>query len=476
MKSYHLKTLVSIATALLIIVLSSCGFNIDLPAENTSDPAPAPSAEDPVSGVPSFPNEEPSSLASSVCVYEYSIPSSQYSEGIYNTVRRARQMCEVEWLPLTDIVCWEEEFVFPSKTACYGIPYGQPVYAKYVPWNATLEEFASATARTASAFYTDRSTYNQTAPFYSSDCSAFVSWAWGLSSRTTTSYIEQYCSRVPVQSLNGMRVGDALNRTGPDAHIVLITGIKQDNSGNVTFVEISESTPPITRVTRYGEGQALSIDYFYEKYLGDGYSLIRYNQIDNVPYKHSCASPIDGETCSRCTENTNRYLLSADGSTVSGTVYSAKKVTGITYRVDRADYGFELWQTDGSNHNFRKTPGTDGEFICMLTDVQKLYVYETKSLSDGIWGKTRYEGTVGWCWLGVSERIAGTLEKGTEYNVENLLAKEPEGSFDYYGNKPTGFCFELSAEQLAYDDCIITVFAHTSDGAVYNIGKVRVLK
>lgn len=65
----------------------------------------------------------------------------------------------------------------------------QPVYAKYVPWNATLKEFVAAVKNEDSKMYTSRSTYNRSAPYYSSDCSAFVSWAWGLSSRQTTSSI-----------------------------------------------------------------------------------------------------------------------------------------------------------------------------------------------------------------------------------------------------------------------------------------------
>lgn len=97
--------------------------------------------------------------------------------------------------------------------------------------------------------YTSRSTYNRSAPYYSSDCSAFVSWAWGLSSRQTTSSIPYFATKVTPQNLYGLQVGDALDKSG--SHVVLVEDIGYDDDGDIVYIDIMEQTPPKTKETRY---------------------------------------------------------------------------------------------------------------------------------------------------------------------------------------------------------------------------------
>ena len=97
-------------------------------------------------------------------------------------------MTEIQWTPLEDIIGWDADYVFHKGTTYTGLPYGQPIDGVFVPWSTSLSGFIKAVNDIQSKMYTDYSDYATTrAPYYSSDCSAFVSWAWNLTGRRTTS-------------------------------------------------------------------------------------------------------------------------------------------------------------------------------------------------------------------------------------------------------------------------------------------------
>ena len=58
---------------------------------------------------------------------------------------------------------------------------------------------------------------------------------------------------------SAIEVGDALIAVGDATHAVLVTGVKEDANGKVIWVEITEETPPLAKVTRYGEGELFSM-------------------------------------------------------------------------------------------------------------------------------------------------------------------------------------------------------------------------
>lgn len=258
------------------------------------------------------------------------------SNGQKNIVKRARQMHEVEWTPLQDIVSWKRDdgyvITFRKGVTYNGLPYGQPVYAKYVPWNATLKEFVAAVKNEDSKMYTSRSTYNRSAPYYSSDCSAFVSWAWGLSSRQTTSSIPYFATKVTPQNLYGLQVGDALDKSG--SHVVLVEDIGYDDDGDIVYIDIMEQTPPKTKETRYGIGGEKSLSDLYTRYIENGgYVIYRSKTRDSVKYTHDCTVPIDGDYCSSSCrnrvsfENKDVYLYAGKSMTLSLTNNTGTSVT-----------------------------------------------------------------------------------------------------------------------------------------------------
>ena len=219
----------------------------------------------------------------------------QVSEGQLNMVKRARQLTEIEWTPLEDIYQWGQAGVFKAETTYKGIPYGQPVNTNgYIGYGVSLETFASSVLNNTSKLYTTYSSYNKIAPCFSTDCSGYVSYAWGLTNRKTTYSLVDVAQNVSDQSIYSLQVGDCMDKTS--SHVVLVSGLTYDTNGNIVGVEIMEETPVITRVTRYGEGESRSLNSLQSYYLDGGYVIYRNPNRDSVTYTPSPVVPLDGET------------------------------------------------------------------------------------------------------------------------------------------------------------------------------------
>lgn len=216
------------------------------------------------------------------------------SEGQKNIVKRARQLTEIEWTPLENITQWGERGVFKAETTYVGIPYGQPVNTGgYVGYGISLEGFAAAARDNSSKLHTTYSLYNKIAPFYSTDCSGYVSYAWEIKQRKTTYSMSEVSEKVGDKSLYSLQVGDALNDIS--SHVVLISDLTYDASGAVIGLAVMEQTPVITRVTRYGQGESRSLASFESYYFGRGYEIYRNPNRDAVTYTPNPAVPLDGE-------------------------------------------------------------------------------------------------------------------------------------------------------------------------------------
>ena len=218
----------------------------------------------------------------------------EVSQGQLNIVKRARQLTEIQWTPLEDIYQWGQMGVFKAETTYTGIPYGQPVNTNgYIGYGVSLETFASSVLNNTSKLYTTYSTYNKIAPSLSTDCSGYVSYAWGLTNRKTTYSLVNVAQNVGNQSLYSLQVGDCLDKTS--SHVVLVSELTYDINGNIIGVEIMEQTPVITRVTRYGEGESRSLNSFQSYYLNNGYVIYRNPNRETVTYTPSPFVPLDGE-------------------------------------------------------------------------------------------------------------------------------------------------------------------------------------
>ena len=267
------------------------------------------------------------------------------SQGVQNIVKRAYQMTNIQWTPLANITGWNNEMTYYAGQTYTGLPYGQPVYASYVPWSTSLTDFIGAVNNPNSKMYTSQSTYDSVAPYYSCDCSAFVSWAWNLNSRQTTSSIPNYATLVSSSTYTGLQVGDCFCKRG--SHVVLVTDITYDDNGAINGVEISESTVNMAtnyccQKTWYGTGYSYPLPMLQTKYIDSGYGLYRSATRDSATYTHYCVVPLEGDVCERCGMNSYtatktyaavRFLSDAtiyrspdETSDQCGTVYSDREL------------------------------------------------------------------------------------------------------------------------------------------------------
>lgn len=243
--------------------------------------------------------------------------SSSLTKNQKNIVLRGRQMAEVKWTPLSKRYSWggnDSSYVsnnsswgskvtatdgsttygyFAAGKTYEGVPYSQAVYTGYVGWSISIDGFVQAVNNSSSKFYSGYSEYSRTAPYYGSDCSGFVSWAWDLSSRCTCSSLLNYSTYIG-KSLSSLQIGDCLNN--PNSHVVLITDIGYDANGNVNAVEITEETPCKMRVTCYGElfpGKTYqytgTLSYLERYYFNGGYAIYRRSSSRSVSFTESSA-------------------------------------------------------------------------------------------------------------------------------------------------------------------------------------------
>lgn len=240
---------------------------------------------------------------------EYRLPQ---SEGVQNIVKRARQMTQIQWTPMENITGWNDEITYIAGFTYTGLPYGQPVKACYVPWNASLDTFLAAVNNPSSKMYTSYSAYNCIAPYYSTDCSAFVSWAWQLDRRWTAGAIPAFADEISRTTYEQAQVGDCLCL--PSTHVLLITDVTYNADGQVSSIETMESTTDFPtnyccKTTRYGTGGTLPLDELIKKYFDNKYVLYRCKTRDTVTYTHSCAVPLEGDNCPLCQDKVNMYRM-----------------------------------------------------------------------------------------------------------------------------------------------------------------------
>lgn len=278
------------------------------------------------------------------------------TQGQKNAQKRAYQMTDIRWTPKGNILGWGSGLTYTSGTTYTGLPYGQPVNASYVPWSTDLTGFITNVNNASSKMYTDYSAYNKRAPYYSTDCSAFVSWALNMDSRKTTATIAgtSLATLISETSYANIQVGDFLNNSG--SHVVICTDITYDGSGNINGIEISEATVVAAtnyccQRTWYGTGfGSNTLSYFSTKYFDGGYTLYRSKTISNVSYSHVCVSPIAGDVCAVCGYGTSDAdtgtKFGIDVSYAQGTINWDLVAPQIDFAILRCGYGSDITSQD----------------------------------------------------------------------------------------------------------------------------------
>lgn len=304
----------------------------------------------------------------------------ELSEGVQNIIKRARQLYEIKWTALSDFESYHslngesspnsdvgQNLYFRKGMEYQGIPYGQPVHkGSYVGFGSAIEDFIAAVSDKNSNIYT---TYGENtwyftdhggpikySPYFSTDCSGVVSYAWGLSGRNTTGMIaeatlkegdagyEDAKFQFVGKKIEDMKVGYALNKAY--SHIILIYDIVYDSSGDIIQVTTFEQTPPYIRIRVWGAGgNAGSLRALQDKIDIDGYDIIRYTGMDDVKYEQNDAVPLNKEKYKNNVSNPisatvsegvvkGEAIVTEDSYQIEGWTYNEKGIKKVEYSVD----------------------------------------------------------------------------------------------------------------------------------------------
>ncbi len=296
----------------------------------------------------------------------------ELSQGVKNSILRARQMADIEWTAQGSFDAYYTETLrFIEGIRYRGIPYGQPVHkGHYVGFNASLSDFAAAVDDGSSLMYSDKgeNTYSyeyeggsiKYSPYYSNDCSAYISYIWDLSGRFTTSMIaEQTISEGQAgyeeakfqsvgRKIEDLEVGYALNKGG--SHVILVYDIVYNRSGDIIQVTTLEQTPPIMRYRIWGVGGNYgSLTDLQNMIDGSGYDIIRYTGIENVKYDenpyikletpkivNNISEPVSSTAYDDCAHG--EAFVEKGKYTIEGWTSNDEKVKGVKYSVDGAEW------------------------------------------------------------------------------------------------------------------------------------------
>lgn len=109
---------------------------------------------------------------------------------------------------------WNYNYTFYAGNT-YRIPYGQPINSGYyIGYGVSVDDFMNSANTYGSVYYNSRSTYGSTSSvYYATDCSAFVSWCWGVDRKTTYSIpqISTYMGMATASNAYSLQLGDCLN-------------------------------------------------------------------------------------------------------------------------------------------------------------------------------------------------------------------------------------------------------------------------
>ena len=228
------------------------------------------------------------------------------SKGVENALKRARQMLDIEWMPVERFpsgVTSSEPEGTPAKRRDYNLfpwrPQTGMAYSsvrrneKYVGYNVSLETFMTALYNPKSVLYTrshhgDPEIFNMLS-YYGIVCSCFGSYVCGFPYRTSGERIidDPDVTEIPTDRLENLELCDLVIKRGK--HVTVITDIQRDVEGKVHLITVSESVLPLC------VSQTYTAEVFRRLWLDNGYHAYRYAGVHNQTYEPSPYVHVEGD-------------------------------------------------------------------------------------------------------------------------------------------------------------------------------------
>ena len=256
------------------------------------------------------------------------------SAGAYYAVKKADQFLDFEWTPIKNMPRTRDlkqgetvnDAVFSAGTKVKGLPYSSvKAMSRFIGIDVLPETFATALENKNSILYSYDARAGQTqtkekifpamkalnadtlvckvtsqslgaavavshvnaGSYYGTVCSSLVGYAIGMPTYETT-YSWRNTSnslrRLADKSCFGLKRGDTMLQanSGGGGHTSLISDIERDETGNVRFITVTESSHPVVKQTRYAPAE------FVDKVLTSAWDngviptndIYRYNRLD----------------------------------------------------------------------------------------------------------------------------------------------------------------------------------------------------
>ena len=176
---------------------------------------------------------------------------------VQTAIDRATSLASVKWTCLKTFKAWFSssssgtQGTYVKGQKYIGVPYAQG--RKYVGYDVTLSDFISAVNNPNSVFYTNSYNSGILGPYYGSDCSGLVSYAWGISRNNTYSLVNNAGNgkwhsvvspkKLTQTDLNKVHPGDAfVYNNGSGGHAIFVSEVYRNSAGNVIRVVTIEET------------------------------------------------------------------------------------------------------------------------------------------------------------------------------------------------------------------------------------------
>ena len=365
----------------------------------------------------------------------------ELSQGVKNTLLNALYMYDTFWTPLSDISAWgitkKTDKQFMAGHTYRGIPYGQPVHeGAYVGTTVSVSDFAAAVNDPSGLLYTARgkNTWHYTeyggdirySPYYSNDCSGFVSAALRIR-RHTTRDIGSDSELFPVtgRSVFKLRPGDLIN-SHEGGHVIMVYDVVYNRKGGkVVSVVTIEQTPDIIVMRSFGKGglNGSLADLQNKIYLGS-YYIRRYKYIDEVTLMDGAAEALPGRINS-VSEPSSVMKTDAPAEGVLYVDFSQKSFTLSGWSIGREELCGFTYSVEGGSSS-----GLDGEYRPELTAPAFGFDYLS-----GVKGLNCYTGSVPLRGIspGDTLTVSGSLKDGGSILIASLEFRSRESrSFQSY--------------------------------------------
>ena len=194
--------------------------------------------------------------------------------GLENVLASAKQCAQIKFTPIA--VLPNQAGDFPANEEITGLPYSSArANDKMIGNQVSFHTFLSAIQNPRSVLYTRILTTPNAKTYYGMVCSDFIDYCYKIESLSTCATYLSWNELYEVD-YDEIEVGDILTS---GKHVILITDIERDESGEIVNITRTEGTKPVVRTTKS------SWDSFLEKYTDKNFKAYRYKNIDDVGYE-----------------------------------------------------------------------------------------------------------------------------------------------------------------------------------------------